>query len=214
MGTNGWENETTGYVETVKALLTDPATFFRSIDTDAPIGRALMFAAISFFIAGVGQAIWSFAGGSLQLLPHLTGGGEGEGELAAAGIGVVAQVIFSLMMPLWAIAGAFLGGAITHLFLVLLGDGEKGYMTTVKASLYGSATGVIYLVPCCGSLVASIWTLVITIIGLMEMHRTSAGKVLGAVFGPILICCLCLLVVIGVVFALGGAAAFSQFARP
>lgn len=209
---SAWENGTEGYVGTVKRILTEPAGFFREIDTEAPIGRAVLFAVISFAIAGVGQAIWNAVGSSLQMLPMIAeNDGQSGGALAAAGFGVVAQVVISLLMPLWGLMGAFVGGGITHLFLLLFGAGQKGYMTTVRANLYGSATGVIYLVPCCGALVASIWTLVITIVGLTEMHQSTTGRVLAAVFAPVVLCCVCIGLAVGIAFLVGGAAAFSQF---
>jgi hypothetical protein len=47
------------------------------------------------------------------------------------------------------------------------------------------------LVPFCGQLVASIWTLVLYVIGLGEAHRTGYGKSAAAVLLPILLCCCC-----------------------
>lgn len=209
---NGWESGTEGFVASCKQVLTEPADFFRSIDTEAPLSRAIVFSLIGYGIAGVGQAIWTVVSGTLNLVPMLSGADETEAGIAVAatGIGLAVQVGILLLMPLWMLMASFIWGGVTHLFLLLFGAGDRGYLNTVRANLYGGATGVLYLIPCCGSFVASIWGLVILVVGLAELHRASTGKVLAAVFAPLVLCCVIALVIVGAAFAIGGAAAFAN----
>ena len=75
----------------------------------------------------------------------------------------------------------FIGGAWVHLWVYLLG-GRKGhgYVQTVKALIYGATPGyLVGWVPLIGVLVGGIWAVVLTIIGLREMHGITAGRLAG-----------------------------------
>ena len=59
------------------------------------------------------------------------------------------------------------------------------------------------MVPFCGSLAAGLWGLVLQIIGLSVIHRTSIGKSAVAVIAPAVICCACVILGIAALVALG-----------
>jgi uncharacterized membrane protein len=61
------------------------------------------------------------------------------------------------------------------------------------------------MVPFCGAIIASLWTIVLAIIGLKEAHGTTGGKASFAVLFPLIMCCavaiLFFLLVLGTVAA-------------
>ena len=65
-----------------------------------------------------------------------------------------------------------------------------GYESTFRVIAYSSgSTALFYAVPFCGGLVAFIWSLVVQIIGVKEIHGTTTGTAVMAVLLPFLVCC-------------------------
>ena len=92
----------------------------------------------------------------------------------------------------------FIGSAVMHLCLLLVGATEKsetGFEGTLKVYAYSTIAWLAVALPFIGSLVASIWYLVLEVVGFAAAHRTSQGRALIAVLIPIILCCVCGLVV-------------------
>lgn len=202
--TNRWEiSEGVGeYPAAVKSLLMEPSEFLRQVDPVQAVGRAAVFALISFVIAGAAQVIWSLVLGGLQI--GLAGMAEENGAMAGPLIQMLTNVGSGVAYPVFGFIGIFIGAGIAHFFLMLLGGANQGYMTSVKAYMYATAPYVLNVVPICGPIVGGIWSMVISIVALAELHRTSTGKAVGAVLLPMLLCCVCLLIVIVVAVFAGG----------
>lgn len=84
------------------------------------------------------------------------------------------------------IAGLFIGAAIIHIFVYLLG-GKKGYTQTVKAVGYGMTPHLLLgWIPYIG-IIFSIWALVVYILGIRELQEMSTGKAVLAVILPAII---------------------------
>ncbi len=153
------------------------------------------------FFAGLtleGSGFWSYVlvlgwpsaalGGLIGLfLPALT---FGQSPLAgiggAAGAGAIAAII--LLAPLQIVVGIAIQGGILHLFLRLVGGASGRLETTVRAMAYSQSVLVFSWVPVIGALVGAVWTLVLMVVGLREMHGTTTGKALAAVFLPVVLC--------------------------
>lgn len=201
-----------GYPQTVKRLLLEPGSFFSEIDLAAPLKRALLFAAISLGIGGIAQILWTVVGCLIQIATGVNFQGKTVPQSEVIVV-AVATVGFYTLLPLFGIAMAFLGGGITQVCLLLLGSGKSGYLATVKAHLYQSATCFMFLVPICGNLVAPVWGLVIYVIGLMVLHRTTAPRAIGAVVLPWVLCCCCIFLIVAILAAFFGAALTAFFAQ-
>jgi hypothetical protein len=91
-----------------------------------------------------------------------------------------------LIYPLVLLAGA----GIIHLVAMLFGAARNGYGATVRAMCYAAGPNLFGIVPCFG-IVASIYTVVLSIFGIASLQQTSMGKAAGIVLLPILllICC-------------------------
>ena len=73
---------------------------------------------------------------------------------------------------------------ILHLCLYLVGGAREGYEATFRVVSYSSVTGIFNAIPCVGIL-ASLWGLVLTVIGLRETHKTTTGKAVAALAIPL-----------------------------
>ncbi len=71
------------------------------------------------------------------------------------------------------------------------GAGKDDPFTTVGRLLSRYPTAETGGLPFVGGLVASIWNLVLEVVGFAAVHRTSQGRALVAVLIPIILCCLC-----------------------
>lgn len=198
------------FIENFKLFATAPAQGFARMKEQGDYASPLLFGVGISWIGLVLAAIWSFAIGRSPL-PFLP---ESMRGLSAAGQGVgafVGQVVFG---PVLVVCGLFIGAAIIHLFLMLFGalkDSRAGFEGTVRALSYSAVAQVANIVPFVGGFAAGLWALVLYVIGLAIVHKTSQGKAAAAVLVPIVLCCVCIAMFFGTIMALvAGAAASSM----
>jgi hypothetical protein len=97
----------------------------------------------------------------------------------------------ALLTPLFSFLFIYLNAAVTHGFALLLGQSKRGFPATFTACAYACAPLVLLAVPACGSLVAVVWLVVLTGIGLKETHRISTSGAAATVLTPyVAVCCL------------------------
>lgn len=65
------------------------------------------------------------------------------GMMMGTNVGISAAITFFVVFMIMAIAGAFIGGAILHLFVYIAG-GRKGMTQTIKAVMYGSTASLLF----------------------------------------------------------------------
>jgi hypothetical protein len=103
-------------------------------------------------------------------------------------------IIGLILTPIIIVIVLFIWSGIVHLFLMMLGGHKQstsGYEGTFRAVSYAQVAAVAQIVPFVGPFIAGIWGLVLQILGVARLHRTSTGKAVGAVLLPIVLCCLC-----------------------
>jgi hypothetical protein len=84
----------------------------------------------------------------------------------------------------------FIGAAIVHLCLMIVGGANKTFETTFRVLAFSQgSTGPLQMIPVCGGLIAGVWGLVVTCIGLARAHETETGRAVFAVFLPLVVCC-------------------------
>jgi hypothetical protein len=118
--------------------------------------------------------------------------------------------------PIGTLVGLFIGAAIYHLLVLLVvRPRHEGYEATFKALAYASAVNVfsfLAFIPILGILVViaiGIYNVVLTVIGIREMHATTTGRAVAVVLIPVVIFFLLGLLLLGAILAIV-AAAFSQ----
>ena len=145
---------------------------------------------------------------AMPLLPGLLGRRMGMmGGLAGAAL--VVQII---ILPFAIVCGLFIGSAILHFFCLIVGalsGSQSGFEGTFRIMGYSQISSLAAIVPVIGSLVAVVWWIVLAVMGIQRLHRTTQGKAIAAVLVPLLICC----GVCAILFALVGAAIFSRMAH-
>ena len=180
-----WENRdqlgfANALVATIGMVITRPAEAFTVMKRDGRLGDALLYA----IILGVIGALASF--GFAVVLPTIGFGAGGFGDVL--GLGASAGVL--LLAPFGMILGIFIGGAIIHGCLMLLGGANRSFETTIRVLCYaGGSANIFVLVPVCGGMIASIVTLVLDCIGLARAHETDTWKPVAAVLLPMVVCC-------------------------
>jgi hypothetical protein len=179
------------FVQTVRDVLFDPVNFFRSIRREGDFLNPLIFAIICALITGV-------IGGILRLIFTLVRGGGFGGALGS----LIANIIF---IPIGTAIGLFIGAGIYHLLvLLIIRPSHAGYEATFRAVAYAAVLQLLSwlaFIPILGIVVAiaiAIYNVVLTVIGIREMHATTTGRAVAVVLIPV--------VVIGILVAIVGVA--------
>lgn len=207
-----WENRAQlgfgpAFVETVKLVVTAPGQTFAQMKERGDLFEALLFGIIPAWIGAVFYSIWSmmFATSWLAMMPEQFR--ERFGALAGFGAGsFVFRVIFA---PVFITIGLFIASGILHLCLMIVGglsQSKAGFEGTFRTICYASVADFAQLVPFVGGLVAAVWKLVLLVIGLATVHKTTQGKAIFAVLIPLILCCGCFLVLGATILALIGGA--------
>lgn len=168
-----------GLYLTVKDVLLAPGRFFHRMPSQMGILRPLMFAVVLGAIGTFIAWMYSLVSSSLQMVLL--------GDFSHSQSSLVSFFLF-LFSPILVTLGIFIQAGMIHGALMLLGGNRLGFEATFRVSAYSEATTVILLVPICGSWVAMIWSMVILIIGLYNIHETEPWKAVMAVLAPLLLC--------------------------
>jgi hypothetical protein len=178
-----WERERSfaTLVETMRLVLFHPREFYS--------GLALEAKGYWSYLLAIGWPS-TILGGALALaFPMIAtfsfGQAATEGD-ALAGAMVVGLVV--LFAPLQIMIATAIQGAIAHLFLRMAGGANARLETSVRTAAYSQSVLVINWIPLLGPVVGGIWGLVLLVIGLKEMHRTTYARVLAAILVPLVLC--------------------------
>jgi len=166
-------------IETAKGFLMQPVQAFQKARR-IELGDAIKYFIILLIINAILTVIVDLIMGSAILSAINQAMGQlGMGEIFLAetigvAIGAIVLVIVSLIM-------VFIIGGWLHLFVYLLG-GRKGYLETVKALIFGSTPYMLIgWIPLVGIIIGGIWSLILSILGIRELHQISTGRAAGAV---------------------------------
>ena len=107
--------------------------------------------------------------------------------MAGMGIGSIGLIV---LVPLAIVIVLFIGAAIVHLCLMIVGGANQPFETTFRVLAFTQgSTGVLQLIPVCGGVIAAVWGIVVNCIGLARAHETDTGRALLAIFLPLIVCC-------------------------
>jgi hypothetical protein len=171
------------FVETLKLVLLNPATSFTAMKTEGGLTEPLIYAVIGGSVGFIVYFLFSLFISSFGLV------GTRNALAGVLGVGVGA-VVFVIFMPVLIALGVFIGSAILHLCLTLVGGARRPFETTFRVVSFavGSAYPLM-IVPLCGGLISGIWCIVVECIGLTRAHQTTTGRALLAILLPIIVCC-------------------------
>jgi hypothetical protein len=172
------------FIETLSMVLTRSTEAFSLMKREGGLGEPLIYALIGGCVGGIASFLFSLGFQSLGLFT-----GRHNNALAAmAGMGIGSAMI--ILLPLFIVIGLFIGSAIVHLCLMIVGGANQSFETTFRVLAFShGSTGPLQIIPLCGGLISGVWALVCTCIGLARAHETETGRAVLAVFLPLMVCC-------------------------
>jgi hypothetical protein len=172
------------FIETLPMVLTRPAEAFEVMKREGGLGEPLIYALIGGCIGGIVSFLFTLGFQSVGLFTDR----HNNGLAAVAGMGVGSAMI--ILLPLFIIIGLFIGSAIVHLCLMIVGGANQSFETTFRVLAFShGSTGPLQIIPLCGGMISGVWALVCTCIGLARAHETDTGRAVLAVFLPLIVCC-------------------------
>jgi hypothetical protein len=188
------------FYRTTRDSLFSPSQFFKKISSGEGYWAPLIYGLITGII-GNGCAIFWFWLFMAQLIPM--------DRIPFQYSLSILQIVVPL--PFQQAAAIFLGSAIIHLCLMIVGGNNNGYKTTFRAISYSYSGYLFGIIPFIGLFIGNTYTFILTIIGVREGHGISTGKAILAVllpaiviFGLILIAILLVMTFIGSMGFFGG----------
>ena len=174
-----------------------PQTFFSTLTSKRGISDPLAFGLLLGSLGNMLGIFWQFlmVGGGLE--------STFPGILEALNMGVIFLIIMGLV-PLFVALAMFLVSGILHLMLLILGGGNMGFAATFRVISYSQAAQVWVAIPFFGLWIGGIWQVIVQIIGLRELHKTSYVKVIMAFFVPLALIFLMVAAALILVFAYVG----------
>lgn len=161
------------YLDKVKGFMFNPSETFNRAKPDT-LGDAFKYFIVFLIIYAIlysvvfsvfFAAMMSLFGPMFEPMMPFIGGAFGAG---------LAVVLF-IMMLVFSIIGIFIIGLWLHLWVYLVG-GRRGVVQTIKALMYGvTPSFVLGWIPVIG-IIAGIWSIVVEIIGIRQLHEISTGK--------------------------------------
>jgi hypothetical protein len=202
-----WEHRQTkgffnAFVETLIMVLTKPVEAFTVMKREGGLIEPLLYQIIGgsfgilvYFLFGLAMPSMAAFGSRNNPLLHLFG----------VGVGAIFAII---CVPIVITIGVFIWSGILHLCLMMVGGATRPFETTFRVVCFaGGSCEPIIALPFCGGVIAGVWRIVATCIGIARAHETETGRAVLAVFLPLIICCG------GMVFffvVFGGISAFSH----
>ena len=191
-----WEREPgmDSFTETMNEVLGAPGDAFQKMRRSGGVANPMGFFIVAMVVSQIASAIDAIIG-----LAILFGVRGGEFPIEALVIFAVQQLVGGVFLAvLGGAVGPFLGAALYHVCLVVVGSGNAGYEATYRAVCFahGSAA-VLNVIPCLGPAISFIYGIVVLIHAFTHAHETSGGKAAFAVLFPLLVCCCAVTLLVG-----------------
>jgi len=197
--------------ETWRESLFNPAGFFRKMPIKGGIGNPILYALICGFIGIVFNSMWDQFFGQLfdpsQWAPYMGHNFNYDVYEFTNRIRSISLLSSMVVMPFILVASFFIISGIVHLILLIFGWNRENYEATFRITTYTEGTSFFMVIPFVGWTIAAIWQLVLMIIGVREIHRTSTGQAILVMLLPLIFCCACCC---GFIFMILGLAGFSN----
>lgn len=181
-------NPLTSFVRTVREVLFEPVGFFRRLPrvgmSWSPVVFALVCSLISAPFAFLAAPYDPLAGNEASFESFVGLFSDIRSSAGLAGVAAVAA-IFLILAPLSALLGLFISAAIIHILVkIFVRPADTGFYTTLRVVCYTSATTLLSWIPVVGIL-ASLYGLYLTFVGVREMHGTTTGRALVVIALPV-----------------------------
>jgi hypothetical protein len=175
-----WEDqENLGFVQgigrTIKESLFSPQEFFARLPIEGGVLVPLLYALIIETVGTMVSALWGLAMNN-PLFPET--GLSGNVTTAA-----------TLLIPLLVFLGIVLSALLLHVSLLIVGGATENFEATFRVVCYSAAAELFNVIPLVGWIIALVWKLYITLIGLRTAHRITTARAAIAIFLPLIAAC-------------------------
>jgi len=208
-----WEDKARlGFVgalyETWKESLFNPTNFFRKLPIIGGIGNPLLYGLILGMIGVIfsimyGQ-FWSNVFDFSKFAPYMGNDFDMEAYNFAQQMQSIGMLIKLVISPFAILIGFFIASGVFHLILLIFGWNKVNFEATFRVIAYSESAQFFEIVPFFGGLVTLVWSVVLYIIGLKEIHKLSVGQALLVVFLPIILICFCCCGALAIIFGVAG----------
>lgn len=171
------------FIETLQMVLSKPTTAFTAMRREGGLGEPLLYAVIGGSFGLIVYFLYRFAF-------HLAWSFSGRHDPFVHYLGGVGWIVLVICAPLLIVIGIFINSAILHLCLMIVGGAKQSFEATFRVICFSvGSIDPLLVIPFCGGLVVAVWRIVLYCIGLVHAHETDAGRVVLAVFLPLIVCC-------------------------
>ena len=165
---------------TFKDVLFQPRVFFRTKRSQNGLKEPLAFGLLTGGLGDMLAFFWPVLIFSWGFAPF--------GESVFAGLnGTWIFLTLMIGIPIAVILKLFLYSGFLHLMLLLVRGGKQGFKATFSVVAYSQATLAWNIIPFMGSWIATVWQLIIQLMGLHEIHHISYARVIMAFLLPVFI---------------------------
>ena len=175
------------FFRTTKDVLFSPIQFFRKSAAGEGYGFPVIYGLITGIIGMGGTVVWQYILFTQLFHFWIPPDIPYSFELLAA----------TLALPLAVLVFIFLGTAVTHICLTIVGGNKMGFRQTFRAMSYSYAAQLFAIIPFIGGTLGSIYTLILFIIGVKEGHGISTARAILAVLFPFIV-----VVILGIIAAI------------
>lgn len=198
---NPWERRSelgalNGLVEAIKQFALSPTEAFEQTIKRGDYGSPLLFAVVVGWLGTLVYSVWQLIFGASVISMFPAELRDSVGFLTTGTGGLLATLIFA---PIMIVIALFIWSAILHLCLVIVGgldQSTSGFEGSLRVVSYTTVAQLGNLVPFFGGLICLVWSVVLAIIGIQKLHGASQGKAIAAVLIPLLLCCVCIVLLV------------------
>lgn len=160
-------------IEQARGFILDPVETFRNTRGD-DLGEAIKYYAVILAVYAVLTGLMAMVGSDAYI--------DIPGFVGTVGIGTAIGIIVATFVG--EIIGLLVISLIVHV-LVALFIGGNGIEATARALAYASTPSMLFgWIPLVG-LLAFVWTVILSVIGIREFHETTTGRAAVAVVLPV-----------------------------
>lgn len=169
----------TGLWRTFKGVLFSPADFFSGLGDDV-LRDSFLFGMLLGSVGAMFGLFWQFlsASGDVSYITRIFPESVSTNSIF---LGLI------IVAPILVFINVIIVTCVLHASLFILQGTSKGFEGTLKVMLYSNATSIFSLIPVLGGLIGFIWSAVVIVIGLREVHHTSTLKAFLALLLPVLL---------------------------
>ena len=176
-----WEVRQNGifsdFVKSIQMILKKTGEFFELISLEGNFQKPLLFGLIMSVIIGLLFVFWKVVL-SLSALSAYDLGWFFESLTTNE------MIFYSIVILVGSLLESLLGSLFYHFCLIIAGSGNSGFGATVRVRLYSMACGIFLAIPVIGIHIWGFAGLIVTVIGLSQVHNSSIGRVIMAIIWP------------------------------